>query len=37
VETYETWTYPVVLACAHCGGRIETDLGDVLKVAWYVG
>ena len=27
---------PVVLACVHCGG-IETDLGDVLKVVWYVG
>ena len=28
---------PVVLTCVHCGGRTETDLGDVLKVAWYVG
>ena len=28
---------PVVLTCVHCGGRMETDLGDVLKVACYVG
>jgi len=37
VEDIRDWTYPVVLTCVHCGGGIETDLGDVLKVAWYVG